>query len=54
MMRYCRQCVMPDTKPDLQLDDLGVDRNRFQYENARFFRHQGSPCSMTRSSATPW
>lgn len=24
MLRYCTQCVMPDTKPDLKLDDEGV------------------------------
>ena len=24
MLRYCCRCVMPDTKPDLQLDDQGV------------------------------
>ena len=22
MLTYCRSCVMPDTKPDLHLDDL--------------------------------
>jgi N-acetyl sugar amidotransferase len=24
MLRYCARCVMPDTKPDLQIDDEGV------------------------------
>ena len=24
MMRYCKRCVMPDTKPDLHLDEEGV------------------------------
>jgi len=24
MLTYCRQCVMPDTKPDLHLDGEGV------------------------------
>lgn len=24
MIRYCRRCVMPDTKPDLKIDDEGV------------------------------
>lgn len=24
MIRYCRNCIMPDTKPDLQIDDQGV------------------------------
>ena len=23
-MRFCTQCVMPDTKPDLHFDDQGV------------------------------
>lgn len=24
MMKYCRRCVMPDTKPDLRLDEEGI------------------------------
>jgi N-acetyl sugar amidotransferase len=24
MLKYCKSCVMPDTKPDLQLDEKGV------------------------------
>ena len=24
MLTYCKHCVMPDTKPDLQLDEHGV------------------------------
>lgn len=24
MIRYCKQCVMPETKPDLQIDDEGI------------------------------
>jgi hypothetical protein len=24
MLRYCKSCVMPDTKTDLHLDDSGV------------------------------
>ena len=24
MITYCRQCVMPETKPDLQIDEEGI------------------------------
>ena len=30
MIRYCRNCVYPETKPDLKLDDNGIcDACRF-------------------------
>lgn len=32
MLRYCRQCVMPDTKPDLKLDADGVCNACRSYE----------------------
>ena len=31
-MRYCKRCVMPDTKPDLQLDEEGVCNACRSYE----------------------
>ena len=24
MLRYCKKCVMPDTKPDLYFDEEGI------------------------------
>lgn len=35
MIRYCRRCVMPDTKPDLRLDDDGICNACRSYENRR-------------------
>ena len=32
MLRYCTRCVMPDTKPDLRLDDAGVCNACRSYE----------------------
>jgi N-acetyl sugar amidotransferase len=32
MLTYCKHCVMPDTKPDLQLDDEGVCNACRSYE----------------------
>ena len=32
-MNYCRNCVMPDTKPDLLLDEMGVCNACRSYEN---------------------
>lgn len=34
-MKYCTRCVMPDTKPDLILDDHGVCNACRNYENRR-------------------
>jgi N-acetyl sugar amidotransferase len=33
MIRYCRRCVMPDTKPDLRLDEQGICNACRSYEN---------------------
>jgi len=33
MLRYCRNCVMPDTKPDLVLDEQGICNACRSYEN---------------------
>lgn len=35
MIRYCKRCVMPDTKPDLQFDALGVCGACRNYENRK-------------------
>jgi N-acetyl sugar amidotransferase len=35
MLTYCRQCVMPSTKPDLLLDDHGVCNACRSYENRK-------------------
>ena len=35
IMRYCKHCVMPDTKPDLRLDEHGVCNACRSYENRR-------------------
>lgn len=35
MLRYCTRCVMPDTKPDLQLDAEGVCSACRAYENRK-------------------
>jgi len=32
-IRYCRRCVMPDTKPDLHLDEEGICNACRSYEN---------------------
>lgn len=32
MLKYCRKCVMPDTKPDLHLDDEGICNACRSYE----------------------
>ena len=36
MLRYCTRCIMPDTKPDLLLDEAGVCNACRSYER----RHQ--------------
>lgn len=33
MLTYCKRCVMPDTKPDLQLDEQGICNACRNYEN---------------------
>lgn len=33
MLRYCNRCVMPDTKPDLEIDEEGVCSACRSYEN---------------------
>ncbi len=35
MLTYCKKCVMPDTKPDLHLDDEGVCNACRSYENRK-------------------
>jgi N-acetyl sugar amidotransferase len=35
MLTYCKHCVMPDTKPDLRLDDEGVCNACRSYENRK-------------------
>ena len=35
MLTYCKHCVMPDTKPDLQLDDAGICNACRSYENRK-------------------
>jgi len=35
MLTYCKHCVMPSTKPDLQLDDDGVCNACRSYENRK-------------------
>lgn len=35
MLTYCRHCVMPDTKPDLHLDDQGVCNACRSYEHRK-------------------
>lgn len=35
MLTYCRHCVMPDTKPDLHLDDQGVCNACRSYERRK-------------------
>ena len=35
MLTYCKHCVMPDTKPDLQLDDEGVCNACRSYERRK-------------------
>lgn len=35
MLTYCRRCVMPDTKPDLHLDDAGICNACRSYENRK-------------------
>lgn len=32
MLRYCKRCIMPDTKPDLRLDDDGICNACRSYE----------------------
>ena len=43
MLTYCKHCVMPSTKPDLQLDEDGVCNACRSYENRKDvdwnFRH---------------
>ncbi|NLD98190.1 MAG: N-acetyl sugar amidotransferase, partial [Synergistaceae bacterium] len=34
-MNYCKRCVMPDTKPDLKLDDEGICSACRSYENRK-------------------
>jgi N-acetyl sugar amidotransferase len=35
MLTYCRRCVMPDTKPDLLLDEAGICNACRSYEKRR-------------------
>ena len=35
MLTYCKHCVMPDTKPDLQLDDAGICNACRSYEKRK-------------------
>jgi N-acetyl sugar amidotransferase len=35
MLHYCKRCVMPDTKPDLQLDDEGICNACRSYERRK-------------------
>lgn len=35
MLRYCKRCVMPDTKPDLYFDEEGICSACRSYENRR-------------------
>jgi N-acetyl sugar amidotransferase len=35
MLTYCKRCVMPDTKPDLQLDEEGICNACRSYETRR-------------------
>ena len=35
MLTYCKHCVMPDTKPDLRLDDEGVCNACRSYEKRK-------------------
>ncbi len=35
MLSYCKRCVMPDSKPDLQLDEEGICNACRSYENRR-------------------
>ena len=37
MLTYCTRCVMPDTKPDLRLDDHGICNACRSYENRKEF-----------------
>jgi len=36
MLNYCKKCVMPDTKPDLHLDEEGVCNACRSYENRKY------------------
>ena len=35
MLTYCKHCVMPDTKPDLHLDEQGVCNACRSYEKRK-------------------
>jgi hypothetical protein len=35
MLTYCKRCVMPDTKPDLLLDDEGICNACRSYERRK-------------------
>lgn len=35
MLTYCKHCMMPDTKPDLQLDDTSVNNACRSYEKRK-------------------
>lgn len=35
MLNYCKQCVMPDTKPDLRLDEQGICNACRSYESRK-------------------
>ena len=35
MLTYCRRCVMPDTKPDLSLDEVGICNACRSYEKRK-------------------
>ena len=35
MLKYCKKCVMPDTKPDLHLDEEGICNACRSYEKRK-------------------
>lgn len=41
MLTYCKRCVMPDTKPDLQLDNDGICNACRSYENRKIVDWDG-------------
>ena len=57
MIRYCRRCVMPDTKPDLLIDEQGICSACRNFDARETIDWDGSPrraarrCSIDTGSA---
>ncbi len=54
MLRYCRNCVMPETKPDLHIDEVRIHPSALTREQIEALAaNPGAPGPSSSASATP-